>query len=56
MPLKRGRSRKVVGSNIRELLNTFKRTGKIGATTPTTAQKARKIAAAIALRKSRESR
>jgi hypothetical protein len=51
MPLKSGRSRKVVGENISELLGSFKKKGKIGNTAPKSASHARRIAAAIALKK-----
>lgn len=48
MPLKPGKSS--VSDNIRELLHAYHATGKIGNTTPKSAEHAQKIAAAIAVR------
>lgn len=56
MPLKAGKSRKSFVSNIRELMHTFKRTGKIGTSKPASAGKADKQAVAIAYSKQRESK
>lgn len=53
MPLKQGRSDKVVSDNIAELLRSYKETGKIGNIKPTSKEHARKIAAAIAYKKKR---
>jgi hypothetical protein len=55
MPLRRGHSRKVISENIRELMRTYKRDGRIGRSRPPTTRKAVKQAAAIACRKARES-
>lgn len=51
MPLKKGRSKKIVSSNVKELMDTFKATGKIGTSHPANAGKADKQAVAIALDK-----
>lgn len=48
MPLLKGKSKKVISSNIGELVSSFKRTGKIGSATPETMAKARKQAIAAA--------
>jgi len=57
MPLKRGKSAKVVSENIKELLDEYKRgDGKIGNTRPTSAKKAQKMAVAIALKKAGKAR
>ena len=52
MPLKPGKEN--VSSNIKEMLDSYKRTGKIGNTTPRSHGHARMIAAAAAERKARE--
>lgn len=52
MPLKSGRSMSVVKSNIRELLESYKSSGKIGNVTPDNAAHARRIAIAAAYKKS----
>lgn len=44
MPLLKGKSKKVIAKNIGELVSKYKRTGKIGAATPETMEKARKQA------------
>lgn len=56
MPLLKGKSKKVISSNIGELVSKFKRTGKIGAATPETMDKARKQAIAIAFGKAGKGR
>lgn len=56
MPLKKGRSRKTISSNIRELVNKFKKSGKIGTSKPKTKAQAIKQAVAIALSKAGKSR
>ena len=55
MPLKRGHSRKVISENIRELMRSYWREGRIGRSRPGSTRKAVKQAAAIAYRKARES-
>jgi len=57
MPLKRGKSDKVVSENIKELMHEYKRgDGKIGNNRPANATQAQKMAIAIALRKAGKSR
>jgi hypothetical protein len=57
VPLKRGKSDKVVSENIKALLDEYRRgDGKIGNNRPTSAKKAQKMAVAIALRKAGKSR
>lgn len=48
MPLKKGRSKKVISSNIGEMMSSFGRTGKIGTSKPKSKRAAAKQAAAIA--------
>jgi hypothetical protein len=55
MPLQRGSSRKTVVANIRELMHSFQRSGRIGASKPASNKKANKQAVAIALRQQRDS-
>jgi hypothetical protein len=54
MPLKSGKKHFV--SNIRELMHSFRRTGKIGSSTPASAGKANKQAVAISYSKQRASK
>ena len=49
MPLNKGKSRKVVSSNIGEMVSSYKKTGKIGTSKPKSKEKAIKQATAIAL-------
>ena len=56
MPLKSGRSRKTVGSNIKRLVHEYEGSGHIGASHPTSKKKAVKQAVAIALTKAGLSR
>lgn len=51
MPLKTGKSSKVVGENISEMVGSFKKTGKIGTSKPRSTKKAQTQAVAIALKK-----
>lgn len=53
MPLKKGKSQKTISGNIREMLEAFERTRKIGTTRPKSKAHARKIAAAAAYSKAR---
>jgi hypothetical protein len=56
MPLKAGTGAKVRSSNIRELMHSFKRTGRIGTSKPASPAKAVKQAVAISFSKQRESK
>ena len=51
MPLKSGKSQKVVGKNVSELMKSYKKTGKIGTSKPKSKKAAQKQAVAIALSK-----
>lgn len=51
MPLKKGRSKKVISENIGELIASWKQKGKIGNIKPKSKKHAQKIAVAIAMRK-----
>jgi len=48
MPLKKGKSQKAFQVNIKELMHKWKRTGKIGTSSPKTSEEARRQAVAIA--------
>jgi hypothetical protein len=54
MPLKPGKSAETRSGNIGELLHSFKKSGAIGTSHPKSMDKARRQAAAIAYRKSKE--
>ena len=56
MPLKKGRSDKVVSGNIGEMVRSFEKTGKIGTSKPKSKSKAVKQATAIALSEAGRSR
>lgn len=56
MPLKSGRSNKVVSQNVSELMGAYKSKGKIGASKPSSAAAAQKQAVAIALQKAGRSK
>jgi len=55
MPLKGGSSKATISSNISECMSSYKKTGKIGNTTPKNAAHARKICAAAAYSTARKS-
>ena len=55
MPLQPGHGKKTISGNIKELLHSYKSSGKIGNTKPRSAAHARRIAAAIAYGRSRAS-
>ena len=55
MPLKKGSSRATISSNIEECISSYKKTGKIGNTTPKNMAHARKICAAAAYGSARKS-
>jgi ABC-type sulfate/molybdate transport systems ATPase subunit len=48
MPLKKGKSKKVISSNIEELLHNYKEDGMIGTSHPKSMKKAQEQAVAIA--------
>jgi hypothetical protein len=56
MPLKKGSSRSIVGSNIKTLVDDWKKDGSIGTSHPSTKKKAIKQAVAIAMSKAGNSR
>jgi hypothetical protein len=56
MPFKRGTSRSVVSSNIKTLVDDWKKDGAIGTSHPPSKKKAIKQAVAIALAKAGKSR
>jgi hypothetical protein len=51
MPLKNGKSKKVFGSNVNELLNSYKKKRTIGTSRPKSMKQAQKQAVAIAYSK-----
>ena len=53
MPLKTGKSKATIGSNVSEMMHKFKRAGTIGNTKPTSGRHALRIAAAAAHNKAR---
>jgi len=54
MPLKKGKSKKVFSSNVKEIIHSFKQKGTIGTSHPKSMKKAIKQAVAIAYSKARE--
>jgi flavin-binding protein dodecin len=48
MPLKKGKSKKVISANIKEIMHSYHKTGTIGTSTPESNDKAQKQAIAIA--------
>lgn len=56
MPLKKGKSEKVFKANVKELVDTFKSTGKIGTSKPKSKAKAIKQAVAIAYSQKRKAK
>lgn len=56
MPLKKGKSRKVVSGNVKKLVHDYQRKGKIGASRPASKKKAIKQAVAISLKKAGKSK
>lgn len=56
MPLERGSSRKTMSSNIREMVDSWKGTGRIGTSKPRSKRKAIKQAVAAAYAQKRSSK
>lgn len=56
MPLKKGKSQKVVSENISEMMRGYKESGSIGTSNPPSAEAAQKQAVAIALSQAGKSR
>lgn len=56
MPLKKGKSRQIIGSNIKEMVHDWEKDGTIGNSKPDTKKKAVKQATAIALKKAGKSK
>jgi len=56
MPLKSGKSKKVIQKNVEELIDTYKDKGKIGTSKPRSKAKAIKQAVAIAYSKAEKSK
>lgn len=50
-PLAKGRGKKTISANVREMMDGYKSTGRIGNTTPRSAEHAMKIAVAAAYHK-----
>ena len=55
MPLKEGKSQSVISSNIKECINSYKKTGKIGSTKPKSLKHAIKICQAAAMSSAKKS-
>lgn len=53
MPLKAGKSQKIISKNIQEMMRSFEKTGRIGNTRPKNKKEALRIAQAAAFTKSR---
>jgi hypothetical protein len=56
MPLKKGKSKKVIAENIREVVKSYNKTGKIGTSNPANKKKAIKQAIAIAIQKAHKNK
>jgi len=54
MPLKNGKSKKVISSNVNELLHKYKKKGTIGTSHPKSMKRAREQAIAIAYSKAKK--
>jgi hypothetical protein len=54
MPLKNGKSKKVISQNIEELMHSYHQTGTIGTSTPESNEKAQKQAIAIAFNRAQK--
>jgi hypothetical protein len=56
MPLKKGKSKKVISKNIEKEMKKYKKTGKVGKSKPANKEKAKKQAAAVAYNKAGKSK
>ena len=56
MPIKKGKSKKVISENISEIIRSYKKKGKIGTSRPKSAKKAQQQAIAIAMSSARKSK
>lgn len=56
MPLQKGTSQQTFGSNVSELMHSYKKKGRIGTSHPKSTEEARKQALAIAFSVKRKSR
>lgn len=56
MPLKKGKSNKVFSSNVKELVDAYSSTGKIGTSKPKSKKKAIKQSVAIAYAQKRKNK
>jgi hypothetical protein len=56
MPIKKGKSKKVIKENIEELVESFEKTGKIGSSKPKSKKAAARQAVAIAYSSARKSK
>lgn len=56
MPLKKGKSKKIISENIGELVDTYKETGKIGTSNPKSKKAAIKQSIAIAYSNARKTK
>jgi hypothetical protein len=54
MPLKKGKSKKVISENIEEIMHSYHEKGTIGTSSPESNKKAQKQAIAIAFSKAKE--
>lgn len=54
MPLKKGKSKKVISSNIKEIMHSYHEKGTIGTSKPVSDKKAQKQAIAIAFSQARK--
>lgn len=54
MPIKKGKGKKVISTNIKEIMDSYKKTGKIGASRPKSKAAALEQAKAIALGSARK--
>lgn len=56
MPLKKGKTDKIISKNIKELMGSYKDDGKIGTSKPQSKKKAQKQSVAIALQSAGKSK